>query len=177
MPTAHEIIEEVIRREGGYVNHPNDKGGPTKYGVTLRTLSAYYGRQATLDDVKNLDREQAEEIFLRRYFVGPRLDTLPSSLHAILVDTSVLFGPRRAVEFAQSICNQAGFGPIDEDGVVGPTTRATIKKAVRAMKEFFVNAIVEERIAYHRARVEAVPSQEVFLKGWINRAEEFRVEV
>ncbi len=177
MITVHEIIMEVIHREGGYVNHPNDKGGPTKYGVTQRTLSAYYGRQATIDDVKNLDIEQAEEIFFRRYFVGPRLDTLPTSLHAILVDTAVLFGPRDAVEFAQSICNQAGFGPLNEDGIVGPNTRRTIKSAVDEMGDFFINAIVEERITYHRHRVEEKPSQIVFLDGWINRAEEFRVEV
>ena len=34
------MITDVIRREGGYVNHPADKGGPTKYGITHKTLTA-----------------------------------------------------------------------------------------------------------------------------------------
>lgn len=177
MNNVEEILDDIIRREGGFVNHPADRGGATKFGITEGTLEVYYGRAVTVDDVKNLSEEQAREIYTRQYYVNPRFDTLDEEIQPIVVDTGVLFGPRRAVIFLQSIVNQAGFGPIDEDGILGPDTRGRVNDAVKEMGLYFINAIVEERINYHKMRVAQHPSQQVFLKGWINRAEEFRVAV
>lgn len=172
-----DIIDEIIRKEGGYVNHKSDRGGPTNMGITMKTLSDYYGRKVTIDEVMNLSKDQAKEIYARRYFYGPRFDSLPEGLQPIATDTGVLFGPRKAVMFMQTIVNQAGFGPVDVDGLLGPISRERIKKAYDEMGPYFINAIVEERINYHEWRVESDPSQKVFLKGWINRAESFREEV
>lgn len=172
-----QILDDIIRKEGGYVNHPNDKGGPTNMGITLSTLSRYLGRPVTIEEVKTLTRDQAKEIYFRRYYSDPQFHTLPQEVQPIATDTGVLFGPRKAIQFMQSIVNQAGFGPIDADGVIGPQTRAKIQEAYTAMGPYFINAIVEERINYHNWRVQQDPSQGVFLKGWINRAESFRQKV
>lgn len=57
-----KMIDDIIRREGEYVDHPNDRGGPTKYGITQKTLSQYLGYAAVKSDVQNLDIEVARAI-------------------------------------------------------------------------------------------------------------------
>ncbi len=172
-----DILTDIIQKEGGFVSHPRDGGGPTCYGITIGTLSQYYGRKATIDEVKNLSIETAKEIYSREYYYKPMFHTIPELIQPIVVDTGVLFGPVRATKFMQSICNQANFGIISEDGVLGNLSRAAIANAVNAMDVFFINAMVEERILAHKIRVQERPDQEVFLAGWINRAESFRVQV
>lgn len=174
--TVDEILDDIIRKEGGFVNHPRDPGGATNMGITIGTLSQYYGRKASIDEVRNLTVDTAKEIYTREYFMKPMFHTLPELVQPIAVDTGVLFGPKRSVMFMQSVCNQAGFGPIAEDGILGPNTRNAIVNAVNAMDVFFVNAMVEERILAHKLRVQQVPDQEIFLQGWISRAESFRME-
>lgn len=67
--TVEEIIEGIIHKEGGYVNHPNDRGGPTKYGVTQKTLSRYYGYQASIEDVK-ISTNRSHMIFTKETIIG-----------------------------------------------------------------------------------------------------------
>lgn len=174
--SVEHIIKDIIRREGGYVNHPNDKGGPTKYGVTQKTLSNYLCREATVDEVKNITEETAYEIFERDYYEGPRINTVPEQLRPVMTDAAVLYGPRRAIKFIQQIINEAEFGPCSVDGILGPNTRKLINQAYSQMTIYMLNAYVEERIDFCRRIVDSNPSQSVFLRGWINRANEFRVE-
>ncbi|MGB7270880.1 MAG: glycosyl hydrolase 108 family protein, partial [Albidovulum sp.] len=82
MKTVAEIAKEIVAREGGYVNDPDDPGGATKYGVTLATLRRLGldlnrdGRTNTAD-VKALTRAKAAEIFVEHYYRRPHLDELP----------------------------------------------------------------------------------------------------
>jgi hypothetical protein len=66
--TFEKAMQFVLPHEAGYVNHPNDKGGPTNRGVTQATLSGYLGRPATIDDVKNLDEQTARDIYKTKFF-------------------------------------------------------------------------------------------------------------
>ncbi|NDH49013.1 MAG: hypothetical protein EBY41_00425 [Proteobacteria bacterium] len=175
--TVEEIIDEIIRREGGYVNHKNDRGGPTNMGVTQKTLSNFLGREVSIEEVKNLSKEMAEEIYSRNYYEKPGIAKLPKEIQPIMLDACVLYGPRRAIRFLQTVINEAGFGPTAVDGISGPGTRKLAEKANESMGGFLINAIVEERIEFCERIVENNPSQSVFLKGWTNRANEFRVEV
>lgn len=170
---VNNIINEIIRREGGYVNHPADKGGPTNMGITLRTLENDLGREVTIDELKALTKNKASEIYLKSYYTQPKIDKLPEEVQPIALDTSVLYGPKRAIIFLQMVVNLAGFGPITEDGVLGPMTKDKVTEAYMKMGKYFINAIVEERINFCNRIVEANPSQKVFLKGWINRANKF----
>ena len=174
--TVEEIIKGIIHREGGYINHPNDRGGPTKYGITQRTLSRYYGYNASIEDVKNLDKSVAYDIYERDYYRAPGIDKIPEQLQSIVTDASVLYGPRRAIKFLQNIVNEAAFGPIAVDGALGPNTKKTANIAYEEMGPYFVNAYVEERIMFCERIVANNPSQAVFLKGWTNRANKFRVD-
>lgn len=171
---VEQLLEDVLRREGGYVNHVADKGGPTNFGITQATLSDYLGRQASIDEVRNLDRELAKEIYVARYLSGPRIDTLPEDLQPQIFDIAVNSGPKKAIKMLQEVLNLAGF-MADIDGVIGPKTRKLAAEAYEKMGGLLINAISEYREHFYRSIVAKNPSQVVFLKGWIKRAREFRV--
>lgn len=173
--TVNEMVDEILRREGGYVNHPNDRGGPTNMGITQKTLSSWLGRKASIEDVKGLDEETAREIYLKNYLYGPRIDLMPEEIVPQAFDISINSGPRTAVKLVQKTVNLAGFGPIAADGVMGPKTAKACHSAQEAMGCLFNNAIMYERINFYNRIVEKDPSQSVFLKGWTRRAKEFEL--
>jgi len=171
--SVESMINDIIRREGGFVDHPADRGGPTRYGITHKTLARYLGREVTREDVQNLPRELAAEIYRRAYYLEPRIDALPPSTRAFLFDSAVNHGPRRAVKFLQHIVNAAGFGPLGVDGLAGPKTRQQAERAEAAMGPWLLAALAEERRMFYRLIVERDPSQRVFFNGWMKRVAEF----
>lgn len=171
--TVDELLDAVIRREGGYVNHPADRGGPTKYGITQGTLAAWLKRPVTIAEVQGMTEAQAREIYTVRYLSGPRIDTLPDSIVPQMFDIAVNSGPRRAVRMLQKLLSEAGF-PVDQDGVVGPETREAVADAEAAMGAQLLNdALASERANFYLALATSDPTQRVFLRGWLNRAAEF----
>lgn len=168
-------ISTVLAHEGGFVNHKRDRGGPTKFGVSQRTYSQYLGRPVSLQEVKDMTEDAAREIYERNYLTGPRIHLLPNPPQTLVLDMAIHHGPRNAVRMLQRIVNQAGFGPITIDGVLGPNTRVAVGKAVDAMGNRLQNALVEERIRYMHLKVAANPTDRVFLNGWLSWAETFRM--
>jgi len=178
MPSIEKMIDNILRREGGYVDHPADKGGPTNFGITQATFSRYIGRAALVKEVKNMDEEIAREIYERNYYYQPGINRLPESIQAFIFDCAVNHGPRRAIKFVQSVCNQAGREPpLSEDGAMGPNTRKSAEWAEANMGEVFPKALFEERRNFYLLIVENNPSQKVFLNGWMNRVKEFEEEL
>lgn len=177
MPSVDQMIEDILRREGGFVNHPLDRGGATNFGVTQQTLSRYLGRKASVEEVRNMSRDLAKTIYEQNYYLGPGIHRLPESIQPFVFDSGVNHGPRRAIRFVQNVCNDAGFGPIDVDGAVGPQTERVTKFAEKHMGEAFLAALIEERRNFYLLIVENNPSQEVFLRGWMNRIKEFEEEL
>ncbi len=171
----HDMICGVISREGGYTDNPKDKGGATNFGITQKTLSTYLSRPVTKDEIRVLSKDLAYEIYEKNYFVVPRLNTLPDSVQCQALDICVNSGQRTSIRLIQRVINKAGFGPIPEDGVLGPTTRAKTFQCDNDMGKFFPNALVDERIIFYKKIVASDDSQAGFLDGWINRAESFRI--
>lgn len=173
--SIEDMIEDVLRREGGFVDHPADRGGPTKYGVTQATLSRHLGRPATRAEVRALHADLARDIYESDYYLRPRLHAAPARLRPFLFDCAVNHGPRRAVIFLQKVCNALSEVDmtLEEDGVFGPATRAAAEEAEAIMRARLLAALVEERRNFYRAIVAHDPSQRVFLKGWLARADEF----
>ncbi len=132
MARLDEIIDDVLRREGGdkYTNIPGDSGGPTKYGITLNTLSKWRKKPCTAADVEALTEAEARQIYTARYWYEPGFDRvapISSEVADELMDTGVNMGPARAVEFLQRLLtafnNRGAFYPdLKVDGVLGQNT-------------------------------------------------------
>jgi len=125
-----ELIDELIEREGGYVNHPADKGGPTRYGITEAVARAHgYGGSIT-----ELPREEAEGIYRRLYWLRPRFDEVSERAPAVaaeLFDTGANMGPAVAATFLQralTALNRNGkdYADLAPDGRVGPATLSAL---------------------------------------------------
>lgn len=167
------MIDDILRREGGFVNHANDRGGATNFGITLRTLAAARGHAVTVDDVRNLTRDEARRIYRANYCVRPKIDRLPALLQPILFDMSINHGPGTAIRLLQQVLNDAG-QPCDVDGGIGNETLAAAQRAADALGNALVNRLVDRRVAFFETIVAGDASQGVFLRGWLNRANEFR---
>ncbi|MGT3291570.1 glycoside hydrolase family 108 protein, partial [Yersinia enterocolitica] len=90
--TKNDIFEAILGKEGGYVNHPDDKGGPTRWGITQKVAHAH----GYMGDMSNLPRETALAILEADYWTGPRFDQiaeLSSDIATELCDTGVNMGP------------------------------------------------------------------------------------
>lgn len=169
-----QMIDDILRREGGFVNHPADRGGPTNFGVTLATLGDWRGTKVTLADVQKLKKEEARTIFGTLYYSRPHINALPELLQPIVFDMSINHGPATAIKLLQEVLNNSG-APCDVDGGIGDETVASAKKAAKALGDALVNRIVARRIELFQAIVDGDASQKVFLAGWLNRAREFQV--
>ena len=181
------LAEEIVAREGGFVNDPADPGGPTKYGVTLATLRGA-GLDITRDgrvdisDVAALRSDQAVSLFVDRYFLRPHLDLLPADLQPGVFDMYVNSGAT-AVKILQRLLNSA-CAPVLDDGVIGARTLAAVRAAaaVRGAATLARDYALARR-EYYYALAEARPSSRKYVRrrdggkaGWILRAEHFLPE-
>jgi len=102
------ILDEIIRREGGYVNHPDDRGGSTNFGIAAQTLGEWrkLGRPASAAEVQALTKDEARALYRQQYITGPGFEAIthPGLLH-LLVDTAVHSGPKRAKADRSAPCS------------------------------------------------------------------------
>jgi lysozyme family protein len=183
MQSVEAIARDILVREGGYVNDPDDPGGATKHGVTVHTMRRL-GMDLTGDgrvdarDVQRLSRDQALKIFLDHYFRAPRISELPEALHATVFDMQVNAGTN-AVKILQRLCSKMGF-PAQADGSIGPMTVAAVRGAAAAAPDHIRDAYGIERRNYYYALADRRPKSRKYARrrdggkgGWIKRAEEF----
>src|SRR4029079_2888623 len=96
-----KAFAEVIKSEGGYVNHPRDPGGPTNLGITQATLSRWLGRHASVADVRALTRDKVKPIYKRNFWDVVKGDELPGGVDFAVYDFAVNSGPSRAARYLQ----------------------------------------------------------------------------
>ncbi len=173
--TVDGMIDDILRSEGGFVNHLADRGGPTNFGITQDTLSGWLKRPATIDEVRALDVAVARQIFRANYFEQPGLDRLPAALQPIVFDMAVLHGPSGGVKIMQQALNALGATCPTNGRVQAQTVSAAESALAQQGRPACINAMVDERIRYVEAIVANNPSQGVFLQGWRNRANRFRI--
>lgn len=183
MKSVDEIAREIVKREGGYVDHPNDPGGATKYGVTINTMRALgldLDRDGDVDkaDVRALPLDRAVDIFIRHYFDKPRIALLPEILHATVFDMQVNAGGN-AVKILQRLLREMG-KRVSVDGALGPQTAAAAHEAAKRGAQELYDAYGIARRNYYLRLADRNPRLRVFARsraggkgGWIRRAEEF----
>ena len=120
-----KAIDGIIEREGGYVNHRNDPGGATKYGVTEATARAH-GYNGNMQD---LPRDTASQILTEEYYIKPKIHLISSPVvREEVLDSAVMSGPVTAIKWLQRALNQFGCNPkLEEDGILGYNTRSMLE--------------------------------------------------
>lgn len=183
MQRVRDIAEEIVAREGGFVNDPDDPGGATNFGVTIHTMRALGldldgDGEIGVSDVRRMTRAQAVDIFIEHYFRRPRIDTLPEVLQASVFDMQVNAGAN-AVRILQRLLREMGQA-VAVDGVIGPRTAAAAEAAARAAPDHIADAYGIARRSYYLRLADARPGLRRFARsraggkgGWIRRAEAF----
>lgn len=183
MQTVRQIATEIVIREGGYVNDPDDPGGATNFGVTIHTM-----RRLGLDlngdgrvdtrDVRKLTRAQAIDIFVKHYFERPLIAELPEPLQATVFDMYVNAGGN-AVKILQNLLRDMGY-EVAVDGALGPQSIAAVRAAMAKSEQHFVDAYGIARRNYYFRLADRRPASRKYARsraggkgGWIKRAEEF----
>ncbi len=176
--TEQEIITVLMRREGWdrYTNHPADRGGPTKWGITLQAWSAFIGRQATAADVQTIAEHQARAFYRKRHITDPKFDQVRDpQLRELLIDAGVNHGTRHPTKWVQAAAE------VPQDGVLGPVSLAAINAAaplelflwVCAFRIRLYGRLTSADPAVKVAREAGIRLQAEFTGGWCNRAAEF----
>lgn len=167
--TDDQIIDAILEREAGFVDHPVDRGGPTNFGVTQRTLAAWRGRPVTAADVRALSRTEAGAIYREHFLRRPGFESVHDpKLRHLLVDCAVHHRPERAVRWLQT-----ALGGLVVDGVLGPKTRRAL---LRSSASQLYRHICAQRTRFFGRIVTNEPRQSVFAAGWCDRVADF-VEV
>lgn len=171
-----QFLTELIDREGGYVNNPADRGGPTKYGITQATARAngYTG------NMRDLPLSMAKTIYRKQYWIQPRFDqvnTINSAIAEELLDTGVNCGvgfAKPTLQRALNLLNNQGKGGWPDlvvDGIYGPATLSALKtymaKRGKEGERVLLRVLNIMQGQRYIEITERNPSQEQFFYGWI----------
>ena len=170
-----DLIDAVIDREGGYTNHPADRGGATRWGITeaVARANGYAG------EMRAFPRAEAEAIYRRIYWLRPGLDRVAErapALAAELFDTGVNMGPATAIRFLQRVLNALNrnardYPDIAVDGRIGPATLSALQAFLRTRPSAGESVLLKGVEALQGARyltlAERRPANEAFLYGWL----------
>ncbi len=172
-----QYLDDLIKREGGYVNNPADRGGATKHGITeaVSRANGYKG------NMKDLPVDVAKAIYRKQYWIEPRFDQVNSISSAVaeeLLDTGVNCGINFAKPLLQRALNllnnqgKAGFPDLVIDGVYGSETLRALKtylaKRGKDGEKVLVRVLNIMQGQRYIEICERNPRQEQFFYGWIS---------
>jgi uncharacterized protein (TIGR02594 family) len=156
-------LTHVLKMEGGYSDDPHDPGGPTNFGITLRTYATHVGRteetssrSSLIAGLRSIDAETVRTIYRKRYWLPSYSAELPAGLDLFHFDAAVNHGVGGATRFLQEALN------VEADGEIGPITR-------RAFQSAKVDTVIDRYAAIRERRYRALPHFWRFGRGWLNR--------
>ena len=166
----------LAHHEGGFVDHSNDPGGATNYGVSLRFL-----RQQGIDidddgdidadDIRAITPEKSKAIYKEYFWIPSRCHEIKSEMIATKIfDMAVNMGQFQAYKLVQRAINEhAGNDVLFVDGLVGPVTIAAINE--RNREDFLLLMYIRnEQSEFYTLLVERSPQLMDFIVGWQRRA-------
>lgn len=175
MPAIERMIDDLIQREGGFVDNPADRGGATRWGIT-ETVAR---REGYAGPMRALPRATAAGIYQRLYWLRPGFDRIATRAPALateLFDTGVNMGVATAASFLQRALNALNRGATDYpdlklDGAVGPATLNALdgflRTRGRAAETVLVKAVDALQGERYLTLAERRPANEAFLYGWL----------
>jgi lysozyme family protein len=146
--------------EGGFSNHPADKGGRTYRGILQTEYNAYRAQRGLPPlDVTQMSDAELLEIY-RGYWDHSKAAIMHPALSIVMFDTAVNFGIQNSITFLQQALGLPQTGIFDN---------ATWEALQKGNNRFTALQMVNERILYRYKRVQEDPSQMAFFLGWISR--------
>lgn len=160
-------LDLLLAHEGGWSNHPADRGGATMYGVTQKVYDEW--RQLTKQpwqSVRSITKNEARDLYERLYWNAAACDRMPWPISYMVFDGAVNSGVRRSVTWLQAALL------VPADGIAGPQTISAIEAAD---KNKLVRELVDQRVVFLARLVQRAPKQATFLLGWWRRVNDVLV--
>lgn len=145
-------FEKLLKHEGGFSNHKDDKGGATRYGVTeaVAREAGYRG------DMRELPLDLAQRIYKDKYWDAVQAELLPPDVRYIVFDGAVNSGVAQSAKWLQRACGAK------DDGVIGPQT-------IRAANSLSTDGIKRKMLAQRLRFMATLANWPAFGRGWANR--------
>jgi lysozyme family protein len=156
--TFEQCVAFTLTEEGGYSDNPADAGGPTNFGITQATLSAWRGYYCTAEEVENLSEIEAEDIYESHYWNTVYGNVLPIGVDLLVFDFGVNTGPSHSVKMLQNIVG------VKADGMIGPISLLAMKGAGTTN---LINSLSQAHTAYYQSLADF----STFGNGWLGRVQ------
>lgn len=160
-----DIVAWIVKRfEKGFSNHPADRGGPTKFGISQRLLEARYERDVDVEEIRALTFIQAVGILIDEFVAKPRLYEIDDDLVRLqTIDFAINSGAATAIRALQRIRG------VDDDGVWGPITAQAVNAGGDAFSRWFAQEIIAYRIRFLGRLITDDHTQAANAAGWMDR--------
>lgn len=175
-PSLYErALEFVLEKEGGFVNHPSDRGGATNYGITQATYNRWRkNKEEKKRSVKHITDQEVEEIYQVFFWIPSRCPEIAEHSERLAIvhfDWAVNSGQGRAMRTLQSCIDTT------VDSIWGPKTKKALREAVEENEESLLLDYLEKRREFYRGIAEKNSSQKIFLQGWMNRVSDLEDKI
>lgn len=172
MAKVELLVPKILKWEGGYVNHPNDKGGATNKGITIGTYT-YYRKlkglpKPTVNDLKNITEKEWMNILKTLYWDKWKADQIHNQSIANLLVDWVWGSGGYGIKYPQQVLG------VSSDGIVGKKTLSAVND-YPDQRELF-QKLWNRRKSHFESIAKRDPTQKVFLRGWLNRLNDFKYE-
>ena len=161
MGRFEKFLNYIFEVEGGYTNDENDRGGATNFGITEEEAREF----GYTGDMRNLTKDFAKNIYLKKYYLGNKLDKILNDKVALSIFDWAVNSGRRGIKKAQIVANKFGANLII-DGIIGNKTLEAINSI---NPEAFLKEYHEMQRTFYKNLAARDDLQEGFLKGWLNR--------
>jgi lysozyme family protein len=156
-----QALKQVLKYEGGYVDHPKDPGGPTNKGITQAVYDAWRKKSGLpVQSVRSISDDEVAAIYRQEYWDRISGDSLPSGIDFAVFDYAVNSGVSRAAKTLQSVVG------VTQDGVVGPAT-------IQAAKTYVAMTVTNRRLAF----MQSLSIWSTFGKGWSARIADVKNQI